>query len=619
MKRRVFFAAAAAALVFGVTTSLAGSGIGGIFNLGQTNSVNGVSTLTGTTTGQQLRVFNGSGASGAGSIYGLLSATSPSGANTTVRGQNNATNALGYGVWGSQAGAGTGVYGTAATGTGVYGYHTGSTGTGTGVYGRSGSAAGAGVLGYNSAGGPGLQATVNAGTPPLKVNSTGKVANLNADLLDGLDSTGFWKLSGNTGTSTSFLGTSNAQPLVMKTSGVERVRVTPTGNVGIGTTTPADALTVKTQSGKYGLTHTNGSTTVGTYVDGAGGWFGTKTNNPLYFFTNDGGPSVTLATTGNLGVGTASPSAKLDVNGNTRISGNLGVNGASTTVPLGVRGDIEVNHSVVSSESFEGPVFPPDGWTTGGSLSTGASPDWNWDDQHASDGSTSAVSPTFVANTTSGYSYLDFNYTVPKTGTITFDWATTLSGVGHFGFCVDQDASCDSGTSTDGTAPSSTPGNVQFFHASVPVSTGAHSFHWTIWAAAGPITNAAAWLDNVRFEADDGGISLTGNATQSRTSGGLAKALVRQSGSALQHCYNSQGTNPDSCTSFSLDHGATGVWSVNFPFSVSDRFVSVTAESSDGTACCMTSFDFTAGNIIRVRTWTTNGTAIDRPFTIAVF
>ena len=48
--------------------------------------------------------------------------------------------------------------------------------------------AGAGVVGKNNGGGPGLKAIVNAGAPPLAVNSSVKVANLNADLLDGLDS-----------------------------------------------------------------------------------------------------------------------------------------------------------------------------------------------------------------------------------------------------------------------------------------------------------------------------------------------------------------------------------------------------------------------------------------------
>jgi hypothetical protein len=45
----------------------AGTGIGGVFNLGQSNSVNGTTTLTGATTGPQLKVNNtstGTGASG---------------------------------------------------------------------------------------------------------------------------------------------------------------------------------------------------------------------------------------------------------------------------------------------------------------------------------------------------------------------------------------------------------------------------------------------------------------------------------------------------------------------------------------------------------------------------
>jgi hypothetical protein len=78
---------------------------------------------------------------------------------------------------------GIGVYGTATSGMGVYGRHAGSTGTGPGV--ESASAAGT-VLGYNSAGGPGRQARVSSNSiPPLKVNSSAQVANLNASLLGG--------------------------------------------------------------------------------------------------------------------------------------------------------------------------------------------------------------------------------------------------------------------------------------------------------------------------------------------------------------------------------------------------------------------------------------------------
>ena len=85
------------------------------------------------------------------------------------------------------------------------------------------------------------------------------------------------------------------------------------GSVGIGTTTPLSKLGVKTATGNYGLTQTDGTVTVGTYVNANLGWFGTRSNHPLTFFTNDGGPSVTLATNGNFGMGTANPINRLQI------------------------------------------------------------------------------------------------------------------------------------------------------------------------------------------------------------------------------------------------------------------------------------------------------------------
>lgn len=58
------------AIAFGTSTALAGSGVGGVFNLGQTNSVNGTSTLTGTTAGRQFSVLNASTASTGVGVYG---------------------------------------------------------------------------------------------------------------------------------------------------------------------------------------------------------------------------------------------------------------------------------------------------------------------------------------------------------------------------------------------------------------------------------------------------------------------------------------------------------------------------------------------------------------------
>ena len=104
-------------------SAVAGSGIGGVFNLGQTNSVNHSSVLAGATAGTQAVFYNAS----------------------------TATNA-----------AGAAVYGKSATAPALQAANLGS--------------------------GPALGLSVAAGHAPFTVNSATKIANLNADRLDGLDS-----------------------------------------------------------------------------------------------------------------------------------------------------------------------------------------------------------------------------------------------------------------------------------------------------------------------------------------------------------------------------------------------------------------------------------------------
>jgi hypothetical protein len=87
------------------------------------------------------------------------------------------------------------------------------------------------------------------------------------------------------------------------------------GNLGVGTTNPLSKLMVLTPSFSYGFTHTNGTSTVGSYVDTTGGWLGTRSNHPLHFFTNGSLQQMTLATNGHFGIGTITPTAKLTVSG----------------------------------------------------------------------------------------------------------------------------------------------------------------------------------------------------------------------------------------------------------------------------------------------------------------
>jgi len=94
----------------------------------------------------------------------------------------------------------------------------------------------------------------------------------------------------------------------------DKMRITSTGNVGIGTTSP-----------NYKFVVSNGTQT-GTFNPNSSGfmWLGSTSNHPLYFGVNDQ-TKMALLSTGNVGIGTTAPSAKLDVNGTGTFRGNLDI------------------------------------------------------------------------------------------------------------------------------------------------------------------------------------------------------------------------------------------------------------------------------------------------------
>jgi len=87
-----------------------------------------------------------------------------------------------------------------------------------------------------------------------------------------------------------------------------------TGNLGIGTTTPAIKLTVQTANGNYGISHTDGTIIMATYIGSGFGWIGTRSNHPLAFYSNNSAsPQMTLLANGNVGIGTNTPATKFTI------------------------------------------------------------------------------------------------------------------------------------------------------------------------------------------------------------------------------------------------------------------------------------------------------------------
>ncbi|WP_118975321.1 tail fiber domain-containing protein [Taibaiella koreensis] len=82
------------------------------------------------------------------------------------------------------------------------------------------------------------QVQVNTGTPAAPVWVVATATNSG------------WDVTGNTGTTpaTNFIGTTDNQPLTIRTNNTEKVRIAPAGNVGVGTTAPATKLHVNNGS-----------------------------------------------------------------------------------------------------------------------------------------------------------------------------------------------------------------------------------------------------------------------------------------------------------------------------------------------------------------------------------
>lgn len=129
-----------------------------------------------------------------------------------------------------------------------------------------------------------------------------------------------WSLTGNNVTATQYLGTvaGDTDPLVVKTNGVERMRITSVGNIGVGTSAPQTLFSLGTlvKNKKLAL-YDNPNSWYGFGI--ASGQMRLQIGNPaarFSFFVGDAKEVMTIKGDGNIGIGTTNPGTyKLAVEG----------------------------------------------------------------------------------------------------------------------------------------------------------------------------------------------------------------------------------------------------------------------------------------------------------------
>ncbi|MEO8147548.1 MAG: tail fiber domain-containing protein [Bacteroidia bacterium] len=118
----------------------------------------------------------------------------------------------------------------------------------------------------------------------------------------------------------------NRHGLDFYTANTNQMSITQWGKVGIGTSLPADKLTVLSDVNNYGISNTDGTHILSTFLGGVGDgcYLGSQTSHNLYFYTGGGSAQMNVATNGNvgIGIGCATPWQMLTVNNGICVDNN---------------------------------------------------------------------------------------------------------------------------------------------------------------------------------------------------------------------------------------------------------------------------------------------------------
>jgi hypothetical protein len=260
-----------------------------------------------------------------------------------------------------------------------------TTTTGTGVLTALGvnvGTAGAFVVNGGALGTPSSGTVTNlTGTASININGTVGATTPNTGAFTTLSASGVATFSAGSAAApaiTTSGDTNNgiffpaADVTAITTAGSERLRIDSSGNVGIGTTSPASLLTLKQSTGNtttsgIQLIRNDNTNYAAIYMGGDDAlYFQNLANGAQIFYTNNT-ERMRIDSSGNVGIGTTSPGSKLDVKGTLRLSGST--SGYVGLAPAAAAGS--TTYTLPSADGTSGQVLSTNGtgtlsWATAG-------------------------------------------------------------------------------------------------------------------------------------------------------------------------------------------------------------------------------------------------------------